>query len=130
MAGEAAREELVEEGVAEAFGGGDDLLGALDGLVDGVEHGSDGSLLGEGEVGDGQFFGEEPGRHSLATGCAKHPGDGLPANRFRSDNLVDEPWISPSWSGGQDYQFGGAESDGASWERVHKGELPILRTGE
>ena len=42
VAGEATGEELVEEGVAEAFGGGDDLFGALDGLVDGVEHGGDG----------------------------------------------------------------------------------------
>ena len=67
VAGEATREKLVEEGVAEAFGGGDDLLGALDGLVDGVEDGGDGALLGEGKVGNGQLFGEKPGRDSLAT---------------------------------------------------------------
>ena len=38
-AGDAAGEELVEQGVAQALGGADDRLGALDGLVDGVQHG-------------------------------------------------------------------------------------------
>ena len=47
-AAQAAGQQLVEQGVAEALRGGDDLLGALDRLVDGVEDGGDGALLGEG----------------------------------------------------------------------------------
>ena len=44
-AGDAAGEQFVEQGVAQAFGGGDDRLGAFDGLVDGVQHGGDGALF-------------------------------------------------------------------------------------
>ena len=43
--GDVAGEQLVQQGVAQAFGGGDVGLGALDGLVDGVQHGGDGPLL-------------------------------------------------------------------------------------
>ena len=44
---DAAGEQLVEQGVAQGLGGGDDRLGALDGLVDGVQHVGDGALLGQ-----------------------------------------------------------------------------------
>ena len=82
MAGEAAGEELVEEGVAEAFGGGDDLLGALDGLVDGVEHGGDGALLGEGR--------EEEGI-TCPSGSTKCGASGLPATpRIAVDGAAGE----------------------------------------
>ena len=51
--GQAAGQQLVEQGVAEALRGGDDLLGALDRLVDAVEDGGDGALFGEGWEQDG-----------------------------------------------------------------------------
>ena len=47
-AGEAFGEEVVEEGVAQALGGGDNGFGAFDGFVDGVEDVGDGLLLVEG----------------------------------------------------------------------------------
>ena len=47
-AGEAAGEEIVEEGVPELLGGGDQGVGGFDGVVYGVEDVGDGSLLGEG----------------------------------------------------------------------------------
>ena len=47
-AGEAAGEEVVEEGVSELLGGGDQGVGGFDGVVYGVEDVGDGSLLGEG----------------------------------------------------------------------------------
>ena len=52
-AGQAAGQQLVEQGVAEAFRGGDDFLGALDCLVDAIEDGDDGALFGEGWQQDG-----------------------------------------------------------------------------
>ena len=48
LAGETAGEQIVEQGVAQALGGGDDRLGALDGVVDAVQHGGDGPLLRQG----------------------------------------------------------------------------------
>ena len=44
-AGDAACEQLVQEGGAQLLRGGDDGLCTLNGLVDGVQHCSDGSLL-------------------------------------------------------------------------------------
>ena len=43
--GEASGEEVVEQGVAQTLGGGDDLLGALNRLVNGVKHCRDRALL-------------------------------------------------------------------------------------
>ena len=48
LAGEAVGEQVVEQGVAQLPGGGDDLLGAFDGVVDAVQHGGDGPLLRQG----------------------------------------------------------------------------------
>ena len=47
-AGQTAGQQIVEQGVAEALRGGDDLLGALDRLVDAIEDGGDSALFGEG----------------------------------------------------------------------------------
>ena len=52
LAGEAAGEQVVEQGVAQALGGGDDRLGALDGVVDAFQHGGDGPLLWQGREQD------------------------------------------------------------------------------
>ena len=38
----------MEQGVAQLSGGGDDRLGTLDGVVNGVQHGGDGPLLRQG----------------------------------------------------------------------------------
>ena len=46
--GDAAGEQFVEQGVAQALRGSDDGLGVLDGRVYGVQHGGDGPLLGQG----------------------------------------------------------------------------------
>ena len=51
-AGDAAGEQLVEQGVAQAFSGGDDRPCALDGVVNGVQHGGDGPLLRQGREED------------------------------------------------------------------------------
>ena len=48
LAGEAAGEQIVEQGVAQVLVGGDDRLGALDGVVDAIQHGGDGPLLRQG----------------------------------------------------------------------------------
>ncbi|MDE2892172.1 MAG: hypothetical protein OXN86_06710 [Chloroflexota bacterium] len=45
--GEASGEEVVEQGVAQTLGGGDDFLGPLNRLVDGVEHRRNRLLLGD-----------------------------------------------------------------------------------
>ena len=52
--GTAEGEKIVQQGVAQALGGGDDRLGTLNRIVDGVEHGGDGSLLGRGVGGEGE----------------------------------------------------------------------------
>ena len=54
LSGEAAGEQVVEQGVAQAVGGGDDRLGALYGVVDAVQHGGDGPLLRKGREQDGE----------------------------------------------------------------------------
>ena len=49
---DAAGEELVEQGVAEELRSGDDGLRALNGLVNGVQHGGYGPLLRQGREED------------------------------------------------------------------------------
>ena len=44
----------MEEGVSQVLRGGDGGLGALNGTVDGVQHGGDGALLWQGWEEDGE----------------------------------------------------------------------------
>ena len=60
----------MEQGVSHALGGGDDGLGALDGLVDGVEHGGDGALFGQGREEERETTDTVTGHLEECTACS------------------------------------------------------------
>ena len=77
--GDAAGEQFVKQGVAHAFGGRDDRLCALNGIVDGVQHGGYGPLLGQ-------------GRETNLDLPVSRVSELTPVSAFERVSSIDEAW--------------------------------------